>query len=178
VGQRVNLTDALTLISFRVDQQFMRVVGEDAMSVDEALVGVVSPEELLRISEAKEQAKIREFLDKRRREEEQERELRRVFLERNVDSDALLWVMKRVRLAAEHGEREIRVLKFPAAYCTDHGRAINNLEDGWPETLSGYARRAYDVYAAHFQPRGYRFRAQILTYTDDGLGKVGLYLSW
>jgi hypothetical protein len=148
------------------------------MSVDEALGGVASLEELRRISEAKEEAKIRELLEKRRREEEHERELHRVFLQRDVDSDALLWVMKRVRMAAEHGEREIRVLKFPAAYCIDHGRAINNLEDGWPETLSGYARRAYDVYARHFQPRGYRFRAQVLNYTDEGLGKVGLFLSW
>jgi hypothetical protein len=29
------------------------------------------------------------------------------------------------------------------------GRAINNLEEGWPETLSGAARRVYEAYAQH-----------------------------
>ena len=145
------------------------------MSLERGIGDLPTPVELRRISEANETAKLREALEK---EEEQEQALYRSFLERDIDTEALAWVEKRVRQAAEQGTREVIVLKFPSAWCIDHGRAINNLEPGWPETLSGLAKRAYEVYARHFEPLGYKFRAQVLSYTDEGLGEVGLFLSW
>ena len=69
-------------------------------------------------------------------------------------------------------------MRFPSQYCTDHGRAINNLEEGWPETLTGAARRVHEAYAQHLQAQGYKIRAQILNYPDGGLGEVGIYIGW
>jgi hypothetical protein len=69
-------------------------------------------------------------------------------------------------------------MRFTSQYCTDHGRAINNLEAGWPETLAGFARRVYDTYVQHLQGQGYRIRAQILNYPNGGLGEVDIYIGW
>ena len=60
----------------------------------------------------------------------------------------------------------------------DKGRAINNLEEGWPETLTGAARRLHEAYVQHLQAQGYKIRAQILNYPDGGLGEVGIYIGW
>ena len=48
-------------------------------------------------------------------------------------------VSKVVRGAAERGEREVMVVRFPSTYCPDGGRAINNFEAGWENTLTGFA---------------------------------------
>jgi hypothetical protein len=83
-----------------------------------------------------------------------------------------------VRRAAEQGASEVEIMRFPSQYCKDHGRAVNNFEDGWPETLTGLARRVYDTYVQHLQGQGYTIRAQILNYPDGGLGEVGIYIGW
>ena len=85
-----------------------------------------------------------------------------------------LWVKR----AAEQGQSEIQIMRFPSQYCTDHGRAINNFEEGWPDTLTGMARRIYEAYDTHLKAQGYKMRAQILNYPDGGLGEVGLYIGW
>ena len=41
----------------------------------------------------------------------------------------------------EHGQEEIEIMRFPAHFCTDHGRAINNFEADWPDSLTGFAPR-------------------------------------
>lgn len=68
----------------------------------------------------------------------------------------------RVAVAADEGSRdadELELLRFPAAWCSDHGRAINNLEPDWPRTLVGYARNVHDAFADHLAPLGYRMSA-------------------
>ena len=79
-----------------------------------------------------------------------------------------------MRRAAEQGQSEIQILRFPSQYCTDHGRAINNFEEGWPKSLTGFALRVHEAYVERLQPQGYKIRAQILNYPDGGLGEVGL----
>ena len=51
-----------------------------------------------------------------------------------------------VKSAAERGEREVMVMRFPSAFCSDGGRAINNYEAGWPETLTGFAKRGHEFW--------------------------------
>ena len=58
------------------------------------------------------------------------------------------------------------------------GRAINNLEQGWPETLTGFAKRLHEAYVQHLAPQGYKIRAQILNYPDGNLGEAGIFISW
>ena len=83
-----------------------------------------------------------------------------------------------VRGAAERGEREVMVVRFPSTYCPDGGRAINNFETGWENTLTGFAKRAYDFGQKELAPQGYKFRAQILDFPGGMPGDVGLFLRW
>ncbi len=48
----------------------------------------------------------------------------------------------------------------------------------WPDSLTGFARRAYEYYVQELQPKGYHLSARILDYPDGMPGHVGLFLSW
>ena len=139
---------------------------------------VLNVQELKKIAEAKENAKLQEILALRRKEEEEERRARQDFMEREIRPDGIERFNNWVRRAAEQGRSEIEIMRFPSQYCTDHGRAINNLEESWPDSLTGSARKLYDAYVEHLQGQGYRIRAQILNYPDGGLGEVGIYIGW
>ena len=78
--------------------------------------------------------------------------------------------------AAAHGQTEIELLRFHSKYCTDHGRAINNLEDGWPG--ADRVREATTKPMSSTWPQGYKIRAQILNYPDGNLGEAGIFISW
>lgn len=69
-------------------------------------------------------------------------------------------------------------MRFPSAYCTDRGRAINNFEPDWPQTLTGFAKKAHAFYEKELAPLGYKVRAQIMDYPDGMLGDVGIFLRW
>src|SRR3982751_5604917 len=103
-------------------------------------------QELKRIADEKETEKVKDVLGRRRKEEEEEHRSRQDFMEREIRPDGIerfnLWV----RRAAEQGRNETEILRFPSQYCSDHGRAINNFEAGWPETLTGAARRVHEAY--------------------------------
>jgi hypothetical protein len=135
-------------------------------------------QELKRIADEKETAKLQEVLAKRKKEEDEENRARQDFMEQQIKPDGLERFNSWVRRAAEQGQSEIEIMRFPSQFCTDHGRAINNFEDSWPDTLTGIARRVYDAYVQHLQGQGYKIRAQILNYPDGGLGEAGIYIGW
>jgi hypothetical protein len=84
----------------------------------------------------------------------------------------------RVKLAAERGQTELMIGRFPVELCTDHGRAINNSEAEWPETLTGLPRQAYEVFRDKLQPLGYHLKALIVEWPGGLPGEVGMFLSW
>ena len=139
---------------------------------------VVSAKDLKRSCGERERAELREILDRRKKEEEEEHRTRQDFMERDVKPEGLERFNAWVRRAAEQGQEEIEILRFPSHYCTDHGRAINNFEEGWPDTLTGFARKVYDAYVDNAKPQGFTIRAQILNYPDGGLGEVGMFIGW
>jgi hypothetical protein len=69
-------------------------------------------------------------------------------------------------------------MRFPNALCTDKGRAINNLEAGWPEKLVGRPRQAYEFWCDQLRPAGYRLGAMIVDRPGGLPGDVGFYLAW
>lgn len=139
---------------------------------------ILTAQDLKRIADQKETAKLQEILDRRRKEDEEEHRARQDFMERNVTPAGIERFNAWVRRAAEQGQSEIQILRFPSQYCSDHGRAINNFEEGWPETLTGFADKVHGAFAEYLRPQGYTIRAQILNYPDGGLGEVGLYIGW
>lgn len=139
---------------------------------------ILSAQQLKHIADEKETAKLREILDRRRKEEDEEHRARQDFMERQVTPQGVERFNAWVRRAAEQGHNEIQILRFPSQYCSDHGRAINNFEEDWPVTLTGFAAKVHAAYVEYLQPQGYKIRAQILNYPDGGLGEVGLYVGW
>ena len=139
---------------------------------------LVTPEELRRIADAKEMEKIKELLEKKQKIEKDAAEFHKTFMEREIRPDVRQRLSEAVRRAAERGEREVLVLRFSSEWCTDKGRAINNFERDWPESLSGFAKRAFDYYQKELKPHGYKLRAQILDFPGGMPGDVGIFLSW
>jgi hypothetical protein len=76
------------------------------------------------------------------------------------------------------GEDEIMVARFPNELCTDHGRAINQAEPEWPDTLTGRPRLVYEFWKEHLQPLGYHLKAQIVDWPNGMPGDIGIYITW
>jgi hypothetical protein len=117
---------------------------------------LITPEELRRIADEKEMERAREALEKKRKAEGEQHHLHDAFMSQDIHPDVHERVTRAVKGAAERGEREVMVMRFPSAYCTDGGRAINNFEPNWPETLTGFAKRAHEFFSRSSSRRGTR----------------------
>lgn len=124
---------------------------------------LLRPADLERMAEELEAKQLAEGLARKRAHEEEEQKLRQEFMSREPRPDALERFNSFVKSAAANGLTEVKVMQFPASYCTDGGRAINNFEENWPETLQGWGKTAYDFFKKHLEPAGYKVRAQILS---------------
>jgi hypothetical protein len=133
---------------------------------------------------------MREAIEKKHREElaeqqkkaaaaaEEKNHQREAFLASHLTPDWVSSVIRRVRNAAEGGATEIKILKFPSAWCTDGGRKINVLDPSWPETLQGFAREFYEFWASELKPRGFHLHVQIVDFPGGMPGDVCAFLSW
>jgi hypothetical protein len=140
--------------------------------------GLITPEQLRRITEEKEMAKAREALEKQRKVEDERHHLRDAFMAQEIHPEVFERVSRVVKSAAERGEREVLAIRFPSEYCTDGGRAINNFESNWPESLTGFGKRAHEFFKKELEPRGYKARAQILDFPGGVPGEIGIFLRW
>lgn len=87
-------------------------------------------------------------------------------------------VLGQLRNAAVKGNKEVLVMRFPNALCTDKGRALNNLEKGWPSTLLGRPLQAFEFWRDHLQSQGYGLKAMIVDWPAGLLGDIGFFLTW
>jgi len=83
-----------------------------------------------------------------------------------------------VNRAVENGMTSVQVFRFPNHVCTDNGRAINQAEDGWEQTLTGVPKEIYEFWKRQLKPRGYHLRYEIIDYPGGMPGDVGIFLSW
>ena len=83
-----------------------------------------------------------------------------------------------IKRAVSNGLREVEVGRFPNQLCTDRGRAINQMERGWEETLTGLPKEVFEFWKKHLQPRGYKIKYQIVDFSTGMPGDVGITLSW
>jgi hypothetical protein len=83
-----------------------------------------------------------------------------------------------VNRAVENGMTSVQVFRFPNHVCTDNGRAINQAEEGWEQTLTGVPKEIYDFWQRQLKPRGYHMRFEIIDYPGGMPGDVGIFLSW
>lgn len=109
---------------------------------------------------------------------EQRRALVNALIEHHVPDARWRELLHRARVAAEQGEHEFQLLRFPAQACSDGGRAINTGDAGWEATLTGDAAELARRFDADLRPRGFQLTARVLEYPHGALGDAGLFLSW
>jgi hypothetical protein len=83
-----------------------------------------------------------------------------------------------IQRAVNDGRLEVQCYRFPNDLCTDHGRAINQMEPGWEQTLTGVPKEIYQLWYKYFRPRGYKLKVQIIDFPGGMPGDVGMTLSW
>jgi tRNA A37 threonylcarbamoyltransferase TsaD len=59
------------------------------------------------------------------------------------EHEALKRAAEIVQRAVKNGLTGVEVFRFPNALCTDNGRAINMMEPGWENTLTGLPKEMY-----------------------------------
>ena len=139
---------------------------------------IINPAELRKATETKELARAREIFEADKRRADERRQVQEAFMNRQIHPDVKNRLRTAMMAAAERGENHLPVFTFPSELCTYGGRAINNSDPNWPETLAGFALRAYEFYKAELQPHGYKLRAEILDFPGGKPGEVGITLSW
>lgn len=83
-----------------------------------------------------------------------------------------------IQRAVRNGLTEVQVYRFPNTLCTDRGRAINQREQGWENTLTGIPREIFQLWTDHLRPKGYRIAYQIVDFPDGMPGDISVTLSW
>lgn len=83
-----------------------------------------------------------------------------------------------IQRAVKTGLHEVQVYRFPNVLCTDRGRAINQSEPGWENTLTGMPKEIFHLWKDYLQPRGYKIAYQIIDFTGGVPGDIGITLSW
>ena len=100
------------------------------------------------------------------------------FLHKHVSEDEIAMVRRLVGNAVKDGKMEAMVYSFPSDLCTDSGRAINNNDPRWPETLQGKAKEFYERYQKLGKPGGYKLKAMVVTFPGGVPGDIGFFLNW
>ncbi|WP_454624877.1 hypothetical protein [Bradyrhizobium cenepequi] len=83
-----------------------------------------------------------------------------------------------IQRAVRSGLTEVLVYRFPNSLCTDKGRAINQQEAGWENTLAGIPKEIYQLWADYLKPRGYRIRYQVIDFPGGVPGDIGITIVW
>lgn len=83
-----------------------------------------------------------------------------------------------IQRAVRNGLTEVQVYRFPNALCTDKGRAINQQEAGWENTLTGIPKEIFQLWTDYLKPRGYRISYQIIDFSGGVPGDIAINIAW
>ena len=109
---------------------------------------------------------------------EQRRQQAKELIDRHISEENWRALLHQARQAAEHGEQEFLLLRFPAQLCSDGGRAVNAPDPAWPETLRGEAAEMYRRWERDLKARGFHLAARTLDFPGGMPGDIGLFLIW
>jgi hypothetical protein len=127
-----------------------------------------------------EAAKAAEYLRKKAAADAEKKELLDRFTKPSgvSDEERMRRAAAIINRAVSNGLTEVQVGRFPNNVFTDKGRAINQQEPGWEETLTGLPKELFLFWQKHLQPRGYKIKFEIVDFPNGMPGDVGLSLSW
>jgi len=80
--------------------------------------------------------------------------------------------------SVRNGLTEVQVYRFPNTLCTDKGRAINQQEPGWENTLTGIPKEIFQLWTDYLKPRGYRISYQIIDFPEGLPGDIAITIAW
>lgn len=140
--------------------------------------GLLRPTELKEISHSAKLAKLQEKQQYIRQKEQQEAALHKAFIEREISSDVIDRINHAVRVAAEQDLTHAQIVSFPCKYCNDGGRRINNFDPDWPQSLEGFAKKAFAYFETDLRPLGFKMHAEIVSFPDGIPGEAALFLKW
>jgi hypothetical protein len=124
-------------------------------------------------------AQVQRALDLKSEAAEHRREQIQGMITGEITDAAWDELINQARKAAEHGETQYLLLRFPSDLCTDDSRAINNPPNpAWPQTLRGEAADIYQRWDAVLRPLGFSIFASVLDFPGGKPGDVGLFLQW
>jgi len=142
------------------------------------MTDLMRPEDLKKVTSDAEMKKAAEHLKSAKKQEEEQKALLEMFMAREIAPNARERINDAVRRAAEQGLNELQVITFASTYCNDRGRRINNNEPDWPDSLEGFAKKAYDYFDKELRPLGYKLRVQVIDYPGGMPGNIGFFLKW
>ncbi len=142
------------------------------------MTSLMTPADIRKRAEEVERAKLREAMEQLKEKQGHEEDLQTAFAQRDVHPEWRERLNRAITNAVNQGKNEVLIMRFPADWCTDKGRAINNFEPDWPKTLTGFAERAVQVFEKELAPLGYKAKAQVLSYPGGMLGEIGIFISW
>jgi CBS domain-containing protein len=116
--------------------------------------------------------------EQRRAAAEERRHRVAALIDHHITEESWRGLVHRARLAAERGEKEFMLLRFPSQLCSDGGRAVNAGEPHWPTTLRGEAAEIYLYWERNLKLHGFRLAASVLDFPGGMPGDVGLSLTW
>jgi len=148
-----------------------------AANTDDALPSALDCRKQSAVMEAE---KASEYMRKRQAAEAEKKELLDRLAKPSGVSDEER--MKRaaaiIKRAVANGLTEVEVGRSPNTMFTDKGRAINQQEPGWENSLTGLPKELYQFWKVHLQPRGYRVKFQIADWPNGMPGDVSITLAW
>jgi hypothetical protein len=94
------------------------------------------------------------------------------------DEEAIQRAIKMIEGAVKNRRTEVQIYRFPNILCTDGGRAINQQEPGWEDTLTGIPKEIYLLWDRQFRDKGYKLRVEIVDFPGGKPGDVAMTLKW
>jgi hypothetical protein len=145
------------------------------MALDDILP---SAKDNLRKSAEMEAQKAAEFMKKRQAAEKKEL-LDKLLKPSGVsDEERMKRAAAIINRAVTNGLTEVEIARFSNKLFTDKGRAINQQEAGWEETLTGLPKELHAFWKQHLEPRGYHIKFQVADWPDGMPGDISMTLVW
>jgi hypothetical protein len=155
-------------------------MSETRNTAQPAGAGIFSAADLKRRMAQVEAAKAAEEMRRRQAQEEQQKAVMAEF-QRPPDrtpEQLMPLIMQLVSQAADRGQSQVQIYRFPNTMCTDRGRQINNTQPDWPQTLEGRPKAGYEFWRDDLRPLGFGLKAEVLEYPGGMPGDIGFFLTW
>lgn len=134
----------------------------------------------LRKSAEMEAQKASEYMKKRQAAEAEKKELLDKLSKPSgvSDEERMSRAAAIINRAVSNGLSEVEVARFSNQLFTDRGRAINQQEPGWEDTLTGLPKELHAFWKRHLEARGYRIKFEIADWPNGMPGDISLTLMW